>query len=614
MTIIKRKAYTHSSLARFVAATLALTAGPAARADESGGMDFSYSGSIRTEAAFSTSGSENPFNQRGNPFNDVPVQRHSGVLPDDVVIRSGDPASNDLNVLLLRGELRGHFKLSEHSNIAVRGKALYDPRLYQEYDPDSVDSQASGALSGAPNYFKYQVEGRSHPNPLEWSGRDYQVYIPDLYYMYNDGPLTVIAGNQQIAWGQAIFFRVLDVPNGLDLRRHSALDIASEEFQDKRVPALAIRANVQINPNWLVDGYVQRFQPTVLSNPNTQYNAIASQFTIHDHYGDYDRKLDFGLRLKADFGGFGAQAIAVRRYNPDGVFRWTESGVNRDLGLAPGTGALLAQTPFEADPSGVWSAKEWFTYAALQRLSGVEALNAVVTEFEAAGLLGATTVSNYDQAAQELDLFFTLSGSGLRGHIAREYVRETDFGLGGSYVFSGAPDSLTDQLILNVEALYVPKRTFTDISLTRDYLREDELTTAVVLEKYQRFSSEFPATYLVTQWLHKTRSDLFGRSLEGMDGDVNNVSRGSNGGYDAIAVAVQQPFPHLIWQFDLALLYEPAGGMLVQPAVHWKPSGNVTVDAFYNFLQGQLAGNPNSNALSTFDYADEVCLRIGYQF
>ena len=45
------------------------------------------------------------------------------------------------------------------------------------------------------------------------------VDLPAFYLDYNKGPLWVRVGNQQIAWGEALFFRVFDVVQGLDLRR-----------------------------------------------------------------------------------------------------------------------------------------------------------------------------------------------------------------------------------------------------------------------------------------------------------------------------------------------------------------------------------------------------------
>lgn len=98
-----------------------------------------------------------------------------------------------------------------------------------------------------------------------------------------------------------------------------------------------------------------------------------------------------------------------------------------------------------------------------------------------------------------------------------------------------------------------------------------------------------------------------------MGGDVSKESPGVGGGYKAIALALQQPFPNLIWRADLALLYDLQGGVFIQPTLKWKPNGAITIDAFYNYLNGQL-GNKNENIVGTLDFADEVGVRIAYQF
>ncbi|MGO8855162.1 MAG: DUF1302 family protein [Steroidobacteraceae bacterium] len=591
--------------------------------------DFSWSGFIRSETAIRTTSEQNMFNQGGNPFNGVPVSRTS-VLGTDITTRDGVPLDNSINMQMFRGELGAIWKMNNNFSVQAKLRVLYDPGWYDQYNPGTIGSQAQatsggnpGGVYGQPNYFQNPVQGMSHPNPLEWDGQNYQIYFPALFLEFNKGPLDVRLGNQQIAWGQALFFRVFDVVDGLDLRRHSALDFASEEYSDKRVPSLALRTTYQVANGWVADGYVEKFQSTVYSNPNTPYNVIASQFTIHDLYEQYQNKLDLGLRLKGDLGAFGVQGMAVHRYNPDGVFRWTQSGVDRDLPGLPGTGKLLAQTPFEVDPSGVWSANEWFTYAGAARLNGVTALNSAVSQFPAAQALGAVVIPGnpssqaaYNAAAEELNLFFQLSGSGLRGHLAREYFQENDFGLGTSYVVSGSPGSFLDQLIINLEASYVPDRTFTNPSLSSDFIHKPETSTALVLEKYQRFSSSFPATYMVFQWMHKTESDLFGRYLGGMGGTESNAAGGFGGGWNALAFAFQQPFPGLVWRFDFAALYDTHGGILVQPAIRWKPSGGITVETFYNYLNSHLAGtnNANNNIIGTLDFASEVGVRLGYQF
>ena len=130
----------------------------------------------------------------------------------------------------------------------------------------------------------------------------------------------------------------------------------------------------------------------------------------------------------------------ARRYNPDGTFRWTQSGVHKPLGpRIRGHGRGLWRRPLTNRTRPACTRPgEWFTFAGLARLDGVNGLNASIAEFPAAQALGAVLAPDYTFAAQELDLFFRLSG-GLRGHIAREYHRESLFGVGFGYVFNGAP-------------------------------------------------------------------------------------------------------------------------------------------------------------------------------
>jgi len=163
------------------------------------------------------------------------------------------------------------------------------------------------------------------------------------------------------------------------------------------------------------------------------------------------------------------ELIALAKAKPGTINFATSNSKN----IAHLTGAILAETPFEVDPTGVVSAEEWFTFAGMARLNGITALNAAIDEYPAARLLLAQPVDSYEAARRELDTFFQLSG-GLRGHLAREYFREEIYGLGGSYVIEGEPGSLLDQLIINVEANYTPKRRFTNPSLSADYIEHDE--------------------------------------------------------------------------------------------------------------------------------------------
>ncbi|MDP9139421.1 MAG: hypothetical protein M3O62_01340, partial [Pseudomonadota bacterium] len=550
-----------------------------------------------------------------------------------------ETVDNDINYEILRAEVEVGVQISQSFKFIGRVRAIYDPADYDEFDARDYENVRGGIsggypelYAGSPNYFGYEVEGGGNANPLEWAGENYQVYFPALFLEYNAGALNMRLGNQQIAWGQAIFFRVFDVVNGLDLRRHSLLDYAQEEFSDKRVPSLALRTGYQINDSMLLDSFVQKFQPSIYGNPNTQYNVIPVQFTVHDLYksGGYDDKLSYGLRFKGDFGQWGFQAMAVQRYNPDGVFRWTESGVNKDLPNTPGTlgalvnttlaltgrtsGEILARTPFEASPGGVYSANEWFNYAAQVRLLGVSGLNASIDEFPGSQEIFASHVDNYEEAVNELNTFFIAAGGSLRGHIAREYFQEEVYGLGASYVTEGEPGGLLDQLIINVETSFTPDRTFTGTSLQQSFMTDDAFVGALVMEKYHRFTNAFPATYMVFQYMYRDTDDMFGRHLSGYGGSEAGEGAGIDGAH-YIAFAFQQPFPQDIYRIGFATLYDPRGSILVQPGIKWKPSGDWTLEAFYTYINGSLgSANPNETLLSTVDFADELTVRIGYQF
>jgi hypothetical protein len=586
--------------------------------DDDSGIQWTLSGFVRLETAIHMTSDENIVNQRGNLFNGKPVQRDSNPAPgvgEDVVIRDGEKGENDFNLTQMRGQWDIDGAISKKLRLFARVRAVYDFARYDEYDPDSIHSQAVGRGNQEVEYFQNRdfYHGGA-TNPLEVAGRKYMIDMPSLYLDYTMGPVLVRFGQQQIAWGQALFFRVLDLPNGLDLRRHLFLDYAPEEYADERIGSLGLRTTWQVDPQWEADAFVQRFLPTLYPNPNTPYNAIASQFTVRDQWNNsYNDKFNGGLRLRGNFGAWSTQFTVVRRYNPDGVFKWTKSKVNRDIAAIPGSGTTLQDTAFEVDRSGVQSAREWFTYAGNARLDGLEGLNASINEFAAAGALGAVPVTTKDAAGNELDLFFQLSG-GLRGHIAREYKRETNIGAGVGYVVSAAPGSLLDQLIINLEVSFTPDRNFTNTTLSRDYIEDDEWIGALVMEKYQRFSESFPATYLVFQWMHRTESDLFGRNLKGMGGSVNRIADGVDGGWDGLVFAMQQPSPTLTWRFDGALLYDTRGGILVQPALRYAPSTSWNVEVFYNFINGNLHGGDNKNIMQTLEYADELGIRVGYQF
>jgi hypothetical protein len=548
MTTRKGSAYRGAAAAAGLVLVLGAGSAQAGIFDD---VDASFGGFVRLEAAAST-GFENPNNQGGNYFNDVTVDRLAylppalttnllgsvrrwgdvpigdlglGIVNSSDQLRRGDRipiTDNDFNYAVVRAEAELSVRFGYNLRFITRVRGIFDPVVYDEFDAGELDGIQGGVpggpwadselYSGRPNYFAYSVSdgkgGFTDGNPLEWTGRDYQIYLPAAVLEYTAGDFNLRVGNQQIAWGQSLFFQVFDMPNGLDLRRHSILDRALEEFSDKRVPMLSARLTYQVTDSVLADAYVGKFQPTVLGNPNTPYNIIPVAFTVQDMYkaGGYDDELVYGIRFKGDYGQWGWQAAYIQRYNPLGAFRWTATGVNRPLDgafnsvgnltntaynikvpadsplcpvydpalcrLYADSGEALANAPFHPGDGGVYSADEWFRYAAEVRLDGLNGLNAAINEFPGAQDIYASPVANVREAVAELNNFFIAAGGNLRGHISREYFEEDILALGASYVVESDNDFL-NQLIFNIEAQYTPERTFTNTTLSQNHIKQD---------------------------------------------------------------------------------------------------------------------------------------------
>lgn len=654
-------------------AAMATTAGAGVKL---GGLEFQ--GFVRLESAFDLSSKENPNNQNGNVFNDQVVSRDAYVPPalagtvlvpgstlpnafewgdipfpgfQNREVRRGDEIDSTdgyLNYSIMRLEVDTSYDLTSTLNFTARLRALYDPDFYDSFDAGSVRDINGGIVGGEPKLYRRNpyllgnvVDGGRTPNPLEWSGSEYFVDLPTLVLTYSSGPLNVRVGNQSIAWGQALFFRTFDVPQGLDFRRHLFVDRALEEFADERISSLAVRVGYQFEDSQL-DAFISKFQPNVLPNPNTPYNVVPTQFTVHDQYfrGGYDEKFSYGVRYKAEYGDWGWQAMAVRRWNPDGVFRWTESNVEhpffgQDLGqivnalynVTPdpnctnaegenNAATAMSHTGLSNEPGGVYSAPEYFYYAADARLDGVDALNHLLTDLNSCGnSLGASPVpdGDFDAAYAEVDTFMIAAGESLRGHVAREYFQENVFGLGFSYVTSSSIDFL-DQIIFNLEASYTPNRVFTDVGLSTSFDKRDDFVISLSADKWHRFTPSFPGMLLIAQAMYRPTSDLVGRLLDGYGGTPTSLPKGVDG-VTYLVFGGQQPFPNRIWEAEFATLIDTRGGGFVQLGMRWNPGGGWHVEGYWNGTSGTLWGdNPNKNLIGTVDFIDELVLRIGKEF
>jgi len=620
-------------------------------------FDLAVSGFIREEAAYRISGDPNPFLRgsayavgpqtntvRGNPIAEATYAAFTGqdvtnpaswALPPAQFMKEDYNMDERWNLMATRAEVDFNMTFNDKLTGFVKLRGYYTADVMEEY--------------GKPNNFEVNMAGVNGDcgNRLEVCNRNYMIDLPSAYLDYQDGPLWVRIGQQQIAWGEAIFFRVADVPNGLDLRRHSFLDFASEEYADERAAAPAIRMSYNLTPDLEIEAFAQMFQPTIHPVTQTPYAFINSPYVVRTDIGfdNFEDYINGGLRLQAQFGDLGVQLFAVSRHNPDPVYKWGSGGQTLlDSQFGEINGQLFSGQVFRAtglpgsphpDNAGTYGSYDWMQGAALGGLNGVEALNVLGRDFPFIGgfLTNIATVSklfdptgagmlpnadiangiwatNYEEAAPVFDMFFSILGD-LDADIISMYPSENVFGGGLNYIFYAEPDSLLDQLVVRVEASYTPDRKWTN-NMARDPIVEDEWITALALEKYHRFSQSFPATFFSFQWMHKTESDFVGRHLSTIGGTATRGASGGekNNGWDGLAFAFQQPFPDLIWRFDFAVLYDLNGGHLIQPAVRYKPNAEWTVETFATFMHSK----DTAGVFGPLEWGDEITLRVGYQF
>ncbi len=645
-------------------------------------VDFNITGFVREEISYSITDMENEFNQSGNVFNGriVPTATIPGVSTakfQPYLFGPGVTASRANAVALGLPAGLGNFSATcgagaacdaNGDGIGDAGAALAEDVPFNTFNTRAeIDIQAkfNDNISG---YMKIRAYfdgtsaftdahfsqhfladadwGGGRGNLLEVQKNDYMVDLPALYFDFNYGSLWMRVGQQQIAWGEALFFRVLDVPNGLDVRRHLFIDVAAEEYADERVAAPGVRLSYTFNNGWEIDAFAQMFNPTILPNTNTPYNVIPAAFTLEsgDAFESARGAMNFGFRVSAPItDALTLQAIAVNRRNPDGVVRWDDAPTTNPDGspnpLCFGPNYFLGPTAtlpdgrcgsfFNQDPTATASFAEWFHYASRSRLNPVDGAATSVAEAPASAALrgGFGIVDQPDgtftfapgaagKAASlaTLDAFFTGFGP-LRGYITREFKRENIFGFGGNYIFTSTPGSLLDQLIVRGEMSYTPDKQFTDLRLSRKFIESDEIAASIVMEKYQNVIPNIPATYLVLEWMHKTDSDLFGRHLSGNDNrglqDIDGRPDGQSS-FNAVTFAFQQPFPNLIWRADFAVLIDVAGGWYMQPGLRYKPSSDWQFDLYANIAQD--GGGKNNDSLETIDFADEIMARVTFYF
>lgn len=105
------------------------------------------------------------------------------------------------------------------------------------------------------------------------------------------------------------------------------------------------------------------------------------------------------------------------------------------------------------------------------------------------------------------------------------------------------PDSFLDQLVVRFEVSYTPNKKFTATDVLRSFMEDDEWVSSLVFKKYHPFSDDIPATFFIIKWMHKSESDMLGRHLSGLGGDVNHLpGNGEAGlGWDGLVLPFSNP-------------------------------------------------------------------------
>lgn len=629
-----------------------------------GAFDVSVSGFIRQEMAYKLNGDENRFNRTGTPLNGKTFIADgafsSGVLgvpyaglPYQKEDKSGN---NNWNLFATKAELDFQFRFTNSISGFMKIRGYYQPDVFDDwkgYDRNDHPYDFSPTVEGIRDTDEFGVNNHGNEATyLSFSDNDYMIDVPAMYLDWVSGPWWVRVGQQQIAWGEGLFFRVADQPNGLDVRRHFFLDYGSEEYADERLSAPGIRASYNLSSDWELEVYAQMFQPSVLMAQGSSYNLIAQpNFTINyqDGFDRVEDQINAGVRLLGQIGDLGLQFFAISQHNPNPAFDLQAGGqkifTDEQCANPAALGLLGGLCGFEQQPfifvnggDGTTSAYEWFWLSGQSGIDGVGVLNGLVEEWpwitEFVQGLGVDTTQDAMTTVRgggPNDFFGLIPGGfngydfvelfptfaqfvgfdSLTGVIKANYESENIFGAGFNYIFYAEPDTWLDQLIMRAEVSYTPNKSFTNALRSR-FIEEDEILATFVLEKYHRFSDEFPATYLVFEWHWREESDLLGRHLSGLGGNAHKRPGGGEDsrGWNGWVLAFSQPSPALKWRFDLATLYDEHNGFLIQPGVKWKPTGNFTVEAFINFIDG----NGTDSIFNPFDQTDDLTFRIGYQF
>jgi len=249
-----------------------------------------------------------------------------------VLINPATGHANPNNVGLLRREgkpdfllMRQFLDLNIHGRFGESWSATLQPRFFHDLTK-SVDNHFR-QYESLPNEFS------GNGWMLRDGGKDFKAELSQAYVDYRSGPLWLRLGKQQIAWGETVGVRVLDVVNPLDLSQLFFFDRGFEEFDRIRIPQWFLRGaytfpspavedltlELILNPGDVV--------PTLLAEQGAPYNVVPSAVRVRDNVPRGE--LIVGGRLTGKSGDAQFSLNYITKPNDDGV------GIFRSVSLAP---------------------------------------------------------------------------------------------------------------------------------------------------------------------------------------------------------------------------------------------------------------------------------------
>src|SRR4051812_42519371 len=182
------------------------------------------------------------------------------------------------NFLLMRQLLDVNIfgKFSDNFSLTLEPRFFFD--MTKIADPDRLRQYES-----LPAHFP------GNGGMLRGGGNDFKAEMWQVYTDYRNSGWWVRLGKQQIAWGEALGLRVLDIVNPLDLSQNLSTDRIFEEFDRVRIPQWFARVNYTI-PNETMQDLTAEFilnpgavVPTILPPQGSPFNVVPAFLKVRNH-------------------------------------------------------------------------------------------------------------------------------------------------------------------------------------------------------------------------------------------------------------------------------------------------------------------------------------------